>query len=268
MKATIRTVAICLAAAISLAPLPVRTAPDAQNTTEEKVDPIVGRWNPTNTDIPISLHPDGSASDRGRKGKWECLTPNVTPRTYRITWERFVDTLLLIKGGKELIGENQQCLELRWIRLPATPSDVAREFDQLTLDRGKGLATAVEPINRAYQTELEALLQRATQVNDLDTAGRIKQTLDRLVTKPQIVGTWDFENHTDGVKAVVEFRPDNTFLWNGKQVGVWTTNEKHLVISHDNRGGHQDYYKLPVRDGKLDGTNTPGQKVTITRKAE
>ena len=70
------------------------------------------------------------------------------------------------------------------------------------------------------------------------------------------------------MKAVIEFRADNTFLWEGEQVGMWTTNGKQLILTHDNRGGHQDYYDLPVRDGKLDGTNTPNQKITITRKTE
>ena len=147
-------------------------------------------------------------------------------------------------------------------------SDTEREFDQLTADRDKALATAAEPINRLYQTALEALQRRATLANDLDTAVHIKQTLDRLAAKAEIVGTWNFVNHTDEVKAVVEFKTDNTFVWNGRQVGMWSINEKQLIITHYNRGGHQDNYNLPVRDGKLDGTNTPGQKMTITRKTE
>ena len=146
--------------------------------------------------------------------------------------------------------------------------DAAREFDQLTLDRDKALATAAEPINHLYQTALEALMRRATQANDLDTAVRIKEALEKFSAKAGIVGTWNFVNHTDGVEAVVEFRTDNTFVWNGNQVGLWTTNGKQLIITHDNRGGHQDFYNLPVHEGKLDGTNTPGHKVTITRKTE
>jgi hypothetical protein len=147
-------------------------------------------------------------------------------------------------------------------------SDTAQEFDRLTAERDKTLATAADPINRLYQTALEALLRRATLANNLDTAVRIKEALDKHSAKAQIVGAWNFVNHTDGVEAVVEFKPDNTFLWNGQEVALWTTNQKHLIITHHNRGGHQDYYDLPVRDGKLDGTNTPGQKLTITRKTE
>jgi hypothetical protein len=267
MKSIIRTAVLCLAAAISFAAQPLRAANDAQNTKEEKVDPIVGHWDPTNTNIPILLDADGSASDRGRKGKWECLTPNVTPRTYRITWERFVDTLLLLKSGNELVGENHEGLGLRWLRvLPA--SAAAREFDQLTLNHDKALVTAAAPIDRVYQTALEALMGRATQANDLQTAARIKQALDQLAVTPEILGTWDFVNHRDGFKYVAEFKADHTFLWDGKQVGVWYTNGKIITITHYNRGGHSDYFELPVRDGKLHGSNTRGDKVTITRKAQ
>ena len=146
--------------------------------------------------------------------------------------------------------------------------DAAGEFAQLTLDRDKAIAAAAEPVNRLYQTALEALQQRATQANDLDTAVRIKQALDKLSARAAILGAWDFVNHADEVKYVAEFKTDHTFCWDGKQVGVWDTDGRKITIIHFNRGGHSDYYNLPVRDGKLDGRNTTGDKITITRKAE
>jgi hypothetical protein len=147
-------------------------------------------------------------------------------------------------------------------------SDAAREFDQLTLDRDKALTAAAEPINHLYQTALEALLQRATQANDLDTAVRIKQALEKLSARAGILGVWNFVNHVDGVKYVADFKADHTFFWDGEQKGVWDTDGKQVIVVHYNRGGHSDYYHLPVRDGKLDGRNTHGDKVTITRKTE
>ena len=147
-------------------------------------------------------------------------------------------------------------------------SDAAQEFERLTAERDKALAAAAEPIYRRYQTDLEELLRRATEADDFAMILRIKKELKSISTKAEMVGAWNFINHTDGVKAVVEFNPDNTFLWNGKKVGTWEVNEKQVVITHHNRGGHQDYYNLPVRDGKLDGTNTPNQKISITRKTE
>src|SRR4029077_17435739 len=120
-------------------------------------------------------------------------------------------------------------------------SDTAHEFDRLTLDHDKALATTAEPINRLYQMALEALQQRATQANDLDTAIRIKQALDKVSARAEILGAWDFVNHADGVKYVAEFKGNHTFCWDGKQVGVWDTDGKRIIITHYNRGGHSDY---------------------------
>jgi len=55
-----------------------------------------------------------------------------------------------------------------------------REVQQLTEQRDKAAAAAVEPINRRYQSSLEQLLKRATQAGDLDAAVKIKALLDPL----------------------------------------------------------------------------------------
>ncbi len=106
---------------LTLACLPLlATAADAPGKPESKDDPIAGRWRPTNTGIPITLKPDGTASDT-RAGKWVCLNPKATPRKYQVTWNEgeAIDTLSLVKGGKELVGENQDGTKLRWTRLPS-----------------------------------------------------------------------------------------------------------------------------------------------------
>jgi len=105
---------ILIALALAMVALDVRAE-------RPPVDPVVGRWHPTNGHPPILLEADGAASDQNQKGKWDCLTPNETPRKYRVTWDRFVDTLSLLNDGKELVGENQDGLKLRWIRLSDEP---------------------------------------------------------------------------------------------------------------------------------------------------
>lgn len=243
-------------------------AADPPKAEEKERDPIAGRWRWSVHNYLIDILDDGTMKGPREAGVWKVIPTTTIERKYQLTWRGGdgVDTITLSPDGKKLRGKALDGTQFTAARVSA--SDTAREFDQLTADRDKALASAAEPINRLYQTALEALLRRATQANDLDTAVRIKQALDKSSTKADIVGTWDFINHTDGVKSVVEFKGNNTFFWNGEQVGMWDTNGKHLIITHDNRGGHQDYYNLPVRDDKLDGTNTPGQKVTITRKAE
>ena len=56
-------------------------------------------------------------------------------------------------------------------------TSLERDRIQLREQRDKALATAAEPINRKYQASLEQLLKRATQLNDLDTAVKLKDEL-------------------------------------------------------------------------------------------
>ena len=59
-------------------------------------------------------------------------------------------------------------------------SSYERELQQLTEQRDKAIAAAVDPINRRYQTSLEQLLKRATQGNDLVTAVKIKAQIEKI----------------------------------------------------------------------------------------
>lgn len=59
----------------------------------------------------------------------------------------------------------------------AADSPFERDLKQLTEQREKALATAVDPINRRYQASLDQLLQRATQAKDLDAAVKIREAL-------------------------------------------------------------------------------------------
>ena len=156
-------------------------------------------------------------------------------------------------------------------------SDYEREFEKLTQERDQALAAAAEPIQRRYRTALEALLRRATQGNDLETALRIKQALAGLSTKlpeaaprskSQFVGAWKCENLADGHRGTLDILPDGTFSSGGKRLGQWDVKGKQLILIHDNRGGHSDRFGLPVRAGKLEGKNTMGHNITLERKIE
>jgi hypothetical protein len=155
-------------------------------------------------------------------------------------------------------------------------TDAARELDQLNTERDKALTAAAEPINRRYQTALEALLRRATLANDLETAIRIKQALEKVSAKPpaaptgtkaELVGAWNFANHNDGVTGVCEFKSDNSFFFADRKRGEWEIKSKQVIITWDG-GGVQDRYNLPVHDSKLEGTNNSGHKLTLTRKTD
>ncbi len=83
--------------------------------TPEK-DPILGRWRWFNAQIKV-FHPDGTVDGDGLHGTWK-RAANGTPPKYEINWsDKFVDTLHLVEGGKELKGTNQVGHRISGIRL-------------------------------------------------------------------------------------------------------------------------------------------------------
>ena len=56
-------------------------------------------------------------------------------------------------------------------------STFERELSQLNAQRSQAAAAATAPIERRYKEALEALLRRATQANDLDSAIKIRQAM-------------------------------------------------------------------------------------------
>jgi hypothetical protein len=152
-------------------------------------------------------------------------------------------------------------------------TDAAREFERATVERERALAAAAEPINRRYQTTLEALLKRATATNDLDTAVRIKQVLEKLSSKApeavssasvSVVGSWKFRNNSDGHTASVTINADGSYSVDTKPIGRWEIKGEKLIVTL-NDGGHQDTYDLPVRGDKLEGRNRLGHSLTLRR---
>jgi hypothetical protein len=155
------------------------------------------------------------------------------------------------------------------VQLPAA-TDSAQEFEQLTLERERAIATATD----RYKAALENLLRRATAANDSETVTRIQQALGKPTpktveslpdTKPEFLGTWKFYNHADRHRALVELNGDKTYSVKGQRIGSWEVVEKQLIISYDHMDGNQDRYNLPVRDNKLGGRNTIGHTLTLTR---
>ena len=91
----------------------------------------------------------------------------------------------------------------------------------------KAIASAIDPINRRYQTTLEQLLRKATQANDLDAALKIQNELKstRPVASPidlrtTLEGTeWTWER--PGVSEWVKFNKDGTLLHKIGWTGTW-----------------------------------------------
>lgn len=94
----------------------------AADSPAKKADPIAGRWRWVNNDI-VTILPDGTASCPSvGTATWKC-TSTAKPPTYVLTWKDgvFIDTIRLLKGGKEIKGTNAQGQEIIATRLPDLP---------------------------------------------------------------------------------------------------------------------------------------------------
>ena len=150
-------------------------------------------------------------------------------------------------------------------------TDYEREFKQLSDDREKALKAASEPINRRYQTGLEALLKKATQGGDLETALKIRNSLDGLtgakVKKPaatnprEFVGTWELRSKAYRGERVL--KPDGSVSGSPLGAASWTVEAGELKIVYGER--FIDAFQLPGDGNRLVGTNTQGAEVTLTK---
>jgi hypothetical protein len=113
-----------------------------------------------------------------------------------------------------------------------------------------------------YDRSLQEIEQRTTRAGDLAAANRVRD----LRSLASVLGTWDFKNSADGHRATLEVNPDNTFTAAGKRVGTWEIQGQVLIFTHDANRGHHDRWELPVKNGKLTGTNTLGHAMTLIRK--
>lgn len=129
----------------------------------------------------------------------------------------------------------------------------------------EGELTAIED---RYQTSLEQLMQRATQNEDLNTALKVSEKLAALKAREEpaesaaddtapLIGRW-LHKSSSGFTGEDEFFPDGKFRGAGRY-GTWKKVGSRIETSVETpRGEYLDYYKLPVRDGKLYGTNKNG----------
>ena len=93
-----------------------------------------------------------------------------------------------------------------------------RDLQQLKEQRDKSAASAVEPINRRYQSALEQLIGRATQAKDLESALKIKEEL-RVLTLGGTAAALEASTtatKSKGGSDLVAKLPGTTWLWGGE----------------------------------------------------
>ena len=139
-----------------------------------------------------------------------------------------------------------------------------RELERLRSDHEKAVATALAPIERRYQADLEALLHRATRANDIDAATKIKRVLDEVIISPEgrlsavvTAGSWEWFTTVDwtGTSYHVRFchdgrcdiSPGKQFLTKWEPLG-----DDGLKVHHEN--GRYYIFDLDIkkRRGRID----------------
>lgn len=80
-----------------------------------------------------------------------------------------------------------------------------KEFYDLRAQRDKAVAQAMKPINDRYQASLDALVKRATQAGDLDTALMIRKEIESL-------GELAADSGSKSIEKPSDFR-DTTWEW-------------------------------------------------------
>ncbi len=74
---------------------------------ETSVDQIIGKWRWHNSEIKYFLA-DGTIIGDGVPGKWKCVS-NATPPKYELNWgDRFLETVNIVRGGKEIKGKSKE----------------------------------------------------------------------------------------------------------------------------------------------------------------
>jgi hypothetical protein len=156
--------------------------------------------------------------------------------------------------------------------IAAAPRDYVAEYEKLITQRSAATKAVSEALLRQYCTDLEPLVRRATEANDLDAAVRIRTELETATQKLQCLGQWNLENLADGHKGVIDLHGDGTLTSGLTRLGVWDIEGSDLgsdlLLHHANRGGHHDRLKLPVRNGKLAGHNSMGHPIRLHRPAD
>jgi hypothetical protein len=143
-------------------------------------------------------------------------------------------------------------------------SSYESELTALEGQHYKAIAAAVMRIERSHKTALEQLMQRAMQNGDVETALTVSEKLAAIGAPVEpsksavndtesLIGRW-IHKSSSGFAGEDEFLPDGKFR-SGSRFGTWKKVGSHIETTV---GDYLDYYRLPVRDGKIYGTNKNG----------
>ncbi len=147
--------------------------------------------------------------------------------------------------------------------LTAADSSFARELAQLTKQRDKDIAIATAEIDDRYLELIEQIMNQAAKAGDIDTAAKIKTTLDAAtgaMTPARVVGNWNWKSAT-GRSGTWTINDDGTAHGIGANCKWRIRGTKLVITSADKRV--QFTYQF---DGETMKGGNPGYKHVLTRR--
>jgi hypothetical protein len=146
-----------------------------------------------------------------------------------------------------------------------------RDLNQLREQHDQAKAAAIEPLERRYQASLEQLLKRATQGNDLDTAIKIREELEKYPgandarnTPLELIGYWELTDPINNAHLAREFKPNGKLISTDPPGGKWTINGNKLILNY-NDPSMVDTFELPIKNHQLSGFSKAKHALTLTR---
>jgi hypothetical protein len=147
-----------------------------------------------------------------------------------------------------------------------------RDLAQLKEQRDQAKAAVVEPIERRYQAALEQLLRKATQGNDLETAVKVKEELEKFPsasdprnTPLELIGIWEVTDTVTGGRAVREFKPSGKLVSTDPPGGHWVINGSKLIVTYTDPK-EVDTFELPIHNHQLVGVSKLKHALTLIRR--
>ena len=164
-------------------------------------------------------------------------------------------------------------------------STYEREMKQMRDQRDKAVADATKALNARYQQSLDLVYRRALQAKD-PTADAIKTELEALgplrpvpvtpVAPPPtasllprtMVGTWKVV-HIGNHREKWEFKEDGTCAITPGTSQIpdrfctWSKNKDKIEVRYQN--GEITALELPIKAGKLQGTDTKGGRLWLEK---
>jgi len=137
-------------------------------------EPVLGTWQWENSRQDFTLLPDGTAVQNGHAGTWVCTNAAANPRVYQINWERglVLDTLYLVQGGTQLVGQNQTTYNLRATRTESAPSAAPVAVEVAATEPADYVDQLAEQLPRAKEWVLAPL--------DTPVPETIRQTFETI----------------------------------------------------------------------------------------